>query len=367
MRVIMTGGGTGGHIYPAIAIADKILEKTNDSEILFIGAKHGMEKDIVPRHGYPIEFVPASGFHRKNMLANIKTVNDYLNGKKQAAKIVKEFRPDMVIGTGGYVSAPVIAAAASLGVPCYIHEANAYPGMSNRMLEKYCDKVFVGFEEAAKYFKKQEKIVVAGTPVRSEFFSVEKGEARRELGIPEDDFVLLAFGGSLGAARINKAMLTLVEKYNGMPGVQVYFGTGSFYYDVILQELKDRGIDLRDNIHVTEYINNMQYYLSAADLVVSRSGALTCSEINICGKPAILIPSPNVTGDHQTFNAKALAESGGAVLMPEADLTGEVLLEAVEDLRNDRDKLDEMTKKSIERSSKDAADIIYYSVISQNY
>lgn len=367
MRVIMTGGGTGGHIYPAIAIADKILEKTNDSEILFIGTTHGMEKDIVPRHGYPIEFIPASGFNRKNLLANIKTVNDYVNGKKKASNIIRRFEPDMVIGTGGYVSAPVITAASSFDIPCYIHEANAYPGMSNKMLEKYCDKVFLGFEEAAKYFKKQEKTVVTGTPVRSGFFSIDKSEARRKLGIPESDFVLLAFGGSLGAARINKAMLTLVEKYNGMEGVRVFFGTGSFYYDVIMQELKDLGIDLSGNISVTEYITDMQYYLSAADLVVSRSGALTCSEINICGKPAILIPSPNVTGDHQTFNAKALADNGGAVLLPETDLTGESLLREVENMRNDRDRLEAMTKKSMERSSRDAADIIYYSVISQTY
>ncbi|MCI2062266.1 MAG: undecaprenyldiphospho-muramoylpentapeptide beta-N-acetylglucosaminyltransferase [Eubacteriaceae bacterium] len=364
MRVIMTGGGTGGHIYPAIAIADKILEKTHDSEILFIGTLHGLEKDIVPKHGYPIKFVTASGFHRKNMIKNFKTLHDYTGGKSKAAKIMREFKPDIVIGTGGYVSAPVIKAASSLGIPCYIHESNAIPGMTNKMLEGCCEKVFLGFEEAAHYFKKQDKLVVTGNPVRSEFFTVEKDQAREELGIPKDDFVVLAFGGSQGAGRINKAMLELVRNYNGAEGVQVFFGTGKFYYDLIQQEIGDMGIELSSNIHVMEYINNMQYYLSACDLVVSRSGALTVSEINICGKPSILIPSPNVTGDHQTFNAKAVADKGGAIILPEKELSGESLFKAVDDLKNDRAKLEAMAEQSRKTSPADAADIIYYSMLS---
>lgn len=364
MRVIMTGGGTGGHIYPAIAIADKILDKSQDSEILFIGTTHGLEKDIVPKHGYHIKFVSASGFHRKNMLKNFKTVSDYARGKKKAREIIKEFDPDIAIGTGGYVSAPVIKAAASLGVRCYIHESNAIPGMTNKMLEDSCEKVFLGFEEAAQYFKKQDRLVVTGNPVRAGFFNEDKEEAREKLRIPPEDFTLLAFGGSQGAGRINKAMLDVIRKYNGVEGVQIYFGTGRFYYDLIMQELSDMAVTLAENIHIMEYISDMQYYLSACDLVVSRSGALTVSEINTCGKPSILIPSPNVTGDHQTFNARAVADKGGAVILPEPELSGESLFSAVDSLRTDRDKLNGMAEQSRKSSPADAADIIYYSILS---
>jgi len=363
MRVIMTGGGTGGHIYPAIAIANKIRDRSNDSQILFVGTKHGLEKDLVPKEGYDIRFITVSGLDRKNLVRNVKVLNDYRKGKKQAAEIISEFKPDIVIGTGGYVSGPVVKTAAQMGVKCYIQEQNAFPGVTNKMLEKSVENVFLGFEEAARFFKHPEKHVVTGNPVRSEFFTADKAASRKLLKISDDDFVVLAFGGSQGAGRINKAMLDVIKKYNDVPGVQVFFATGRFYHLPIMNELRDMGIHIGDNIHIKEYIDDMNDYLAACDLVVSRSGALTVSEITLCSKPSILIPSPNVTGDHQTFNARAISDKGGAVLLEESKLSGEVLCSEIERLENNSEAMDKMAEISGKCAPVDAADIIYYTII----
>lgn len=363
MRVIMTGGGTGGHIYPAIAIADKIMDRTNDSEILFVGTTHGLEKDLVPNAGYDIKFITVQGLNRKNLLKNFKVLADYNKGKKQARQIIMDFKPDLVIGTGGYASSPVVKVAASMGIPSFIQEQNAFPGISNKMLERYVDKVFLGFEEAGKYFKHPEKHLVTGNPVRAEFFNFDRNAAREKLGLSDDDFMVLSFGGSQGAGRINKAMINVVKGYNGIGNVKVFFATGKAYYDPIMTEIKDIGIRPDKNIKILEYISNMQDYLAAADLVVARSGALTVSEIAICGRPSILIPSPNVTGDHQTFNAKAIADKGGAVLLPEDKLSGRTLLDEIDKLRVDKEKLKTMAEKAKESAPMDACDMIYYSLI----
>jgi UDP-N-acetylglucosamine--N-acetylmuramyl-(pentapeptide) pyrophosphoryl-undecaprenol N-acetylglucosamine transferase len=359
----MTGGGTGGHIYPAIAIADKIVEKTNETEVLFVGTRHGLEKDLVPHAGYRIRFITVQGLNRKNPIKNIKVLADYRKGRRMARRIIERFNPDIVIGTGGYASSPVVREAARMGIPSYIQEQNAFPGVTNRMLEKHVEKVFLGFEEAGQYFKHPEKHVVTGNPVRADFFNFDRKASREKLGLTDDDFMLLSFGGSQGAGRINKAMMTVAGKYSDAPGVQVYFATGKAYYEPVMTELGDRKLGIGPNIHIMEYIRDMQVYLSAADLVVARSGALTVSEIAICGRPSILIPSPNVTGDHQTFNAKAIADKGGAVLLPEPELDGQRLFDEIEKLRNDRERLDEMSARAKESAPMDATDIIFYSLI----
>jgi len=363
MRVIMTGGGTGGHIYPAIAIADKIVERTQDSEILFVGTKKGLEGNLVPRHGYDIKFITVSGINRRNMVKNIKVLKDYNKGKKQAKKIIEDFKPDIVIGTGGYVCGPVVKMAASMGIKTYIQEQNAFPGLTNKVLEKNAENVFLGFEEAGKYFKHPEKHIVTGNPVRSEFFGVDNSESRLELGIKSEDFVLLAFGGSQGAGRINKAMLDVIKRYNGKEKVQVFFATGKAYYEPIMTEIEEMEIELEENIHIIEYIDHMEKYLAACDLVVSRSGALTVSEITICGKPSILIPSPNVTGDHQTFNARAISDKGGAILLEEGKLAANILYSEVERLRENPAFMEGMAEQCRRSAPVDATDIIYYSLI----
>lgn len=359
MKVIMTGGGTGGHIYPAVAIADKIKERYPDSEILFVGTEYGLEKNIVPDNGYPIEFITVSGFDRKHPLKNIEVMKKLSKGNKQARKIIKTFEPDVVIGTGGYVCGPVVRAAHKLGVRTYTHEQNAFPGVTNRLLEKYVEHIFLGFEEAQKYFKHKEKHILSGNPVRSAFFKADAHECRKKLGFSQNDFILLVFGGSQGAGRINKAMLSVIEAVNGMGDIQVCMATGKRYYDAILAELQnERGLTLADNIHILEYINNMEEYLAASDLVLSRSGALTVAEVTVCGKAAIFIPSPIVTGNHQYYNAKSVADHGGALLLEEKDLDNEKLIASILRLKNDRRKLDEMSRCSRECAPLDAAEII---------
>lgn len=362
MRVIMTGGGTGGHIYPAIAIADKIMERTNDSEILFVGTRRGLESRLVPENGYDIRYITVSGLNRKNLAKNFKVFRDYQKGKAQARAIIEEFKPDVVIGTGGYVSGPVVRTAASMGIRCFLQEQNAVAGVANRMLEKHVEKVFLGFEEGGKFFKHKEKLVVSGNPVRSDFFNCDPAASRAKLGISPDKFVILCFGGSQGAGRINKAMVEVIKRYNGHENVEIWFATGKAYYTPIMTELEELGAAPQDNIRILEYINNMQDVLAASDLVVSRSGALTISEIALCGKPSILIPSPNVTGDHQTFNARAISDKGGAILLEESKLDGDALYEEIEQLRSNPAFLEGMAEQAGRCAPLDATDIIFYSI-----
>lgn len=358
MRVIMTGGGTGGHIYPAIAIADKIKERYPGSEILFVGTERGLEKTIVPKSGYPIRFVTVAGFNRRNLFKNIEVLKKLRKGSKEAKQIMSDFEPDLVIGTGGYVCGPVVRAAHKAGIKTYTHEQNAFPGVTNKILEKYVDKVFLGFPEAQQYFKHREKHVMAGNPVRKAFFDADMQRSRNALGFAQDDFVLLVFGGSQGAGRINKAMLSVIETLNGIQNVQICMATGKFYYEAILGELKEKGVELKDNIHILEYIDNMDQYLSAADLVVSRSGALTVAEVTVCGKAAIFIPSPMVTGNHQFYNAKAVADHHGAIIIEEKDLEVEALISQILKFKNDKTMTAEMAAKSKGCAPVDAVEII---------
>lgn len=359
----MTGGGTGGHIYPAVAIADEIKRRDENAEILFVGAEIGMEKDLVPKCGYKIELIPADGFNRTKIVNNFIAAKRIIKGTIKAKKIIKDFKPDVVIGTGGYASAPVIKTAQSMGIPTYIHEQNAFPGMSNKMQEKNAKRVFLGFGAAAQYFKCPEKHVVCGNPVREDFIKAERNKAREALGIKPDEFVLLAFGGSQGASRINKAMIKVIEAFNGVKDIRIYLGTGSYYYDVILKEFEDNGIKLEDNISIMEYIDDMPKYLAASDLMIGRSGALSVAEVTVCGVPAIFIPSPNVTGNHQFFNAKAVADNGGAIIIEEKDLDNEQLISTIHQLKNNKNMLETMAKKSRESAFPEAVGVIYDNVI----
>lgn len=359
MRVIMTGGGTGGHIYPAIAIAEKIKEKRPEAEILFVGTKKGLEKDLVPQNGYPIKFITVSGFNRKNMFKNVKVIKDLLKGSREAKKIIKEFKPELVIGTGGYVCGPVVRTAHKQGIKTYIHEQNAFPGMTNKMLEKYVENVFISFTDAEKYFKNKNKLIFSGNPVRRAFFDADKNNSRKFIGETADNFVVLCFGGSRGAGKINDVMIDAAKSLNGVKNVSLYFVTGTAYYENILEQMKNDGFVNDGNIHIKKYINNMQDYLASADLVISRSGALTVSEITVCGKASILIPSPNVTGNHQYYNAKAVADKGGAVIVEEKDFTSEYLLKIISHFKASPQKLREMELSSANAAPCDATQIIY--------
>jgi UDP-N-acetylglucosamine--N-acetylmuramyl-(pentapeptide) pyrophosphoryl-undecaprenol N-acetylglucosamine transferase len=362
MRVMMTGGGTGGHIYPAIAIADKIKQEDPAGSILFVGTKRGKESELVPQSGYPIEYIHVRGFNRKNMLRNVKVVIEYNVALREAGKIIDRFQPDVVIGTGGYVSAPLIRAAAKRGIRTFIQEQNAIPGLTNKLLEKDVEKVFLGFQEGSAGFKDPNKHIYSGNPVRSAFYTADKKTCREYLKLDPDAFVILAFGGSQGAGRINKAMVDVVDRYNGEPGVMVIFVPGKYYHLPVLTELLEKEIQLQDNIQILEYIDDMARYLPAVDLVISRSGALTVSEIAVCGKPAILIPSPIVTGDHQLFNANVLGDRGGAIVIEEKNLTDEGLLLEIQALMADKSRLHEMGRHSKEAATVDATSIIWETI-----
>lgn len=359
MRVIVTGGGSGGHIYPAIAIADKIKEKEPDAEILYMGNDLGLEKDIVPGTGYPLELVTARWLDRKSVIELALTGMVTARGVLQALKVMRKFKPDVVIGTGGFVCVPVVFAGHLYGAKCYLHEQNAYPGVANRVLEKFVDKVFLGFADAAEFFKEPKKHVHAGNPVRERFYNVDKTAARERLGIPKDDFVIFSFGGSQGAEKINEVGFDLMEAVNGHEDVTYIFGTGSQYYDEILDKAKEKNIEIQPNIMVKSYINDIQYYLGAADLIISRAGALSVAESTVCGRALLLIPSPNVTGNHQYYNAKSVADHGGAILIEEKDLTSEKLIAEVMRLKNQPQLLEAMAKASKSCAPLDACEMIY--------
>lgn len=359
MKVIVTGGGSGGHIYPAIAIADKIKEKEPESEILYIGNAIGLEKDIVPATGYPMELVTAKWLDRRNIFKIFDTGFSTMKGIRQAYKIMKRFKPDVVIGTGGFVCVPVMYAGHKYGAKCYLHEQNAYPGVANKALEKFATKVFLGFPEASHYFREPEKHVNVGNPVRKKFYDVDKQAARRRLNIPQKDFVVFSFGGSQGAKMINDFAFDLMEASNGHRGMTFIFGTGSQYYDEILRKAREKKIEIQGNIRIESYIDEMQDYLGASDLIISRAGALSVAETTVCGKAAILIPSPNVTGNHQYFNAKSVSDKGGAILIEEKDLNSERLLGEVMRLMNNRQVLETMSLASKACAPLSATELIY--------
>ena len=282
-----------------------------------------------------------------------------MRGIRQAYRIMKKFKPDVVIGTGGFVCVPVMYAGHKYGARCYLHEQNAYPGVANKALEKFADKVFLGFPEAGHYFKQPEKHINAGNPVRQQFYDVDQVAARDKLSIPREDFVVFSFGGSQGAEMINDVAFDLLEAINGHKGVTFIFGTGSQYYEEVLEKARDKGIEIQENIRVRDYITDMQDYLGASDLIISRAGALSVAETTVCGRASVLIPSPNVTGNHQYFNAKSVADRGGAVLIEEKDLTGELLLEEVMRLKNNPEILDKMGRASKACAPLSATETIY--------
>lgn len=358
MKVIVTGGGTGGHIYPALAIADKFKEMDQDTQILYIGCSEGIEKDVVPKSGYPMELVDARWLDRVNPKEVIKTGISVSRGVMESLKIIKKFDPDVIIGTGGYVCFPVLVAGHMKKKLCYLHEQNAFPGLANRTLEKYVKNIFLGFKEAGEYFKDPSKHIVAGNPVRKNFFTMTKAQARETLGIAPDDFVVFTFGGSLGSKKINEIATELLQLFNGHQGTRLIMGTGRWYYQEIMDMLAQRNIHPGSNIAVRDYIDNMDICLMACDVVISRAGALSVAETTVCGKAAILIPAPNVTANHQYYNAKSVADRGGAFLIEEKDLDIRQVVEDVLKLMNDRQLLNAMSQASRACAPVRALDII---------
>lgn len=364
MRVVMTGGGSGGHIYPALAIADKVMEKSPESEIIYIGGKIGMEKDIVSKTSYPFKSVSSRWVDRIGnkfimFFQLIWTGIVTFFGMLQAYGIMRKFKPDVVVGTGGFVCVPVVLAGKLYGADTYIHEQNAFPGLANRLLSKYVKGILLGFKDASDVFGYSEKQVYVGNPVRKCFYELDRLEARKKLGIPEDDFTVFSFGGSQGADTLNKIAFEYLKKINGKEGKTLIFGTGAQYYDTVHEKLKEEGIEISDNIRILDYISDMENYLAAADLVVSRAGALSLAEITVTGRASILVPFPLARDNHQYYNAKAVADVGGAVIFEEKDLDTDKVVSEIIALSENREKQELMEEKSRMCGPFEATDKIY--------
>lgn len=362
MKVLLAGGGTAGHINPALAIAGTIIERRPDTDILFIGNKDGMEQRLVSQAGYPIESITISGFKRgftpKDAVENVKTIRRTVTSSVEARKIIKEFKPDICIGTGGYVSGPVVRTAARMGIPCVIHEQNAYPGVTNKLLAKRVRKVMVAVEAAKKYFTDCD-VVVTGNPVRSAILTADKDESRQALGLDERP-VVLSFGGSLGAQKINEAMSDLVAR-SGVDGRYQHIHAYGSYGEWFPELVREKGADVNTctNLDIRTYIDNMPVCMAAADLVISRAGAITLSEIQAMGKPAILIPSPNVAENHQYHNAMALVDAGAADIIEEKDLSGELLMKKADAMLSDPQTLAKFTQNAKKMAITNANERIY--------
>ncbi|MGY3704374.1 undecaprenyldiphospho-muramoylpentapeptide beta-N-acetylglucosaminyltransferase [Vagococcus martis] len=355
MKVLVSGGGTGGHIYPAISIVHYIREKYPESEFLYIGTEKGLESKLVPSQSIPFKTIEIQGFYRSLTLKNLKTMYLFLTSIKQAKRYIKEFQPDIVIGTGGYVCGSVVYAASKLNVPTIIHEQNSVAGMTNKFLSKYVDKVGICFSDAAEYFP-TEKVELVGNPRAQEVTFIEKKPVLEEYGLSSSKPTIIIFGGSRGAQTINNAMKEALPLFEGKP-YQVLYASGTIYFDEF-NEYKDL-IKRLDNVTIVPYIDNMVDVLVNVEALVGRAGATSMAEITALGLPSILVPSPNVTDDHQTKNAMSLVNKQAALMVKDNDLTGKVLVKNIDKLMLDDKFREDMAKASKKEGIPDAMDRLY--------
>ena len=350
MKVIISAGGTGGHIYPALTIINKIKEKEPNSEILYIGTTNRMESTIIPKYNIPYFGIKISGLNRKNIFKNFKVLKEYSNSIKILKKEIKKFNPDIVLGIGGYVTAPVIYTAKKLGYKTFIHEQNMIPGVSNKFLSHYADRIGVSIEESMKYFPKN-KTFYSGNP-RSEEVLKAKPINKKELGLSDNKKLILIVMGSLGSTTMNNKIKETLPLFNNKD-YEVIFITGTNYYETY------KNIKLSKNVKIVPYLEGMASVLKKTDLIVSRAGASTIAEITALGLPNILIPSPYVTHNHQLKNAKALEEKGATIIIEEKDYDGNKLLETIDLILNDKDKYQTMKDNCKKLGVTDSATKIY--------
>ncbi len=350
MNVIFTCGGTAGHINPAIAVANILKERHPDCKILFIGAKGHMEERLVPKAGYDLKCLPGTGLSRKldweGICNNVKAAKNVLSAVSACKKIIKEFAPDVIVGTGGYASFPALYAGSRMGIPTCVHESNAVPGLTTKMVANKASRVLVCLEESAQYYPKPEKVEVVGMPVQKAFVTTRKADARKELGLDERPLVVSAFG-SLGARAMNLAVADMfrMEKEDGLPFQHIH-ATGSYGWEWMPAHVKEKGVDLENcpGLDMREYIYNMPTVMAAADVIIGRAGASSFNEIGVTGTPCILIPSPNVTNNHQEKNARVLESRGAAIVLLERECTPEKLYATVKALLADEDRCKEMSR-----------------------
>ena len=359
LRIIISGGGTGGHIFPAVSIANAIKAKRPDAKILFVGAKGRMEMQRVPAAGYEIKGLPICGFDRKHLLKNFAVLFRIWKSQRMAKKIIKDFKPMAAVGVGGYASGPTLNVCASKGIPCLIQEQNSYAGVTNKLLAKKAQKICVAYEGMERFFP-ADKIIMTGNPVRQNVLSttLTKEEARKLFGLDPEKKTILLVGGSLGARTINESVLQnldIIEK----SGVQFIWQTGKYYHESIVNQLKGKDLPM---LKVTDFISDMGAAYQAADLVISRAGASSISEFCLIGKPVILVPSPNVAEDHQTKNAMALVNKDAAIYVKDADAPAVLIKKAV-GIVEDAKKLASMSENIKKLGLKNSADVIADEVI----
>lgn len=368
MHILFAGGGTAGHINPALAIAGYIREKHPDAHISYIGTPDKLESKLVPEKGYNFRTISVAGFQRKlsieNIGKNISAATKALTSSVTARKILKEIQPDVVVGTGGYVSGPVLREAAKMGIKTAIHEQNAFPGVTTKMLAPNVDAVMLAMPEAEKYLKLKKKPFITGNPVRQELLKISREEARAKMGLADNVPMLLSFGGSLGAMRINEAVSGLIKWHNGSDKFYHIHGTGKSGYSDFINSLKD--VNLSDKIDIREYISDMDVCMAAADLIICRAGAITLSELLACGKPSILVPSPYVAENHQFHNAMTLKRIGAAEIIEEKDLNVDKLIQVVSNLIENKPRLSGMSAAARGGAIIDANERIY-EIIMQLY
>ncbi|MCD7859907.1 MAG: UDP-N-acetylglucosamine--N-acetylmuramyl-(pentapeptide) pyrophosphoryl-undecaprenol N-acetylglucosamine transferase [Firmicutes bacterium] len=364
MNLIFTCGGTGGHINPAIAVASAMRARHPDANILFIGAQGHMEEQLVPKAGFPLKCLHVAGLKRgkspKALAENGKILLETFHAVGECKKILRDFQPDLVMGTGGYACYPALKAGAELGIPTCVHESNAMPGVATKMLEGSMDKVMIAFADSAKAYKHPEKLALVGMPIRSEFLFLHRDECKRALGATDKPLVVSAFG-SLGAKRMNETMAELfrLEKEAGFPYRHIH-ATGKFGWEWMPELVRSKGVDLAaaPDLEMLEYIYNMPTLMTAADVFLSRAGASSCNELGVAGTPCILIPSPNVAEDHQTKNARVLADNGGAVLIPESECSARRLFDEITALLADPARRESMSRRLQQIVVPDATDRI---------
>lgn len=358
MRIIISGGGTGGHIYPAVTIAKAIAGMVQPCEILFVGTAEGLEADIVPKEGFVLATIEARGFERRLSWDTVRTIYKTLAGLGQSIKILRRFRPDIVIGTGGYVCGPVLLTAALMGIPTVIQEQNVIPGVTNKILARFVNKIAAGYSEAAKFFGRQaDKVVVTGNPIRSDVLSATREDGIKALGLDAAKLTVLVVGGSRGARTINNAMIEVHRHFIRRNDIQILHVTGQSEYNNIVDSITHAGIDIAEagNISIIPYLHNMPQALAAADIAVFRAGAVGLAELTARGIPAILVPYPYAAENHQEANARVLEGQGAALVVTDADLTGPVLVAALEKLLANRQELERMTLASKKLGRPDAA------------
>lgn len=365
MRVLITGGGTGGHINPALAIAQKVRNENPSNEILYVGTKNGLESELVPKEGFEFKYVTAKYLRRKISFENIKTFAASIKGVFEAIKIINEFKPDIVVGTGGYVCGPVVLAASIKKIPTMIHEQNVFPGITNKMLSKAVDVIGISFAEAEKYFPKEvsKKLVLVGNPVRKDILTSDRRKSRTKFNLRPDTIMIYSFGGSGGQLSLNEAIIDVIKKYNGQGNIKIIHVTGKKMYESFMENIRKDNIMLKENIEVLDYMYDAATALSASDIVIGSAGAITIAEITVTGVPSILIPKTYTAENHQEYNARALEKEGAAKVILEKDLDGIALIAAVEEIIENKNVLKTMSLNSKRMGNTDVENKIYESMV----